>query len=133
MNTKEVMFTIEELYVLCMILEGFIKDKQLLKMVEVNMDNEVGMEAMTKLLVLNRLYKNFDTVLTDHNYDDLDERQFKLHKHDILTVDIVEDIEDKVLLGLLESLIINEALEDVGLEVCGNIISSLDVQDYDWL
>jgi hypothetical protein len=131
MNTKEVMFTIEELYVLCMILEGFIKDKQLLKMVEVNMDNEVGMEAMTKLLVLNRLYKNFDTVLTDHNYDDLDERQFKLHKHDILTVDIVEDIEDKVLLGLLESLIINEALEDVGLEVCGNIISSLDVQDYD--
>ena len=62
----------------------------------------------------------------------MDVHQFNLHKHDILTVDIVEDIEDKVLLGLLDALIINNALEEAGIEVCMNVISSLDVQDYDW-
>lgn len=125
MNTKEVMFTIEELYVMCMVIEGFISDKELLKMIE---DDNV---KMVNLLVLNRLYKKFDSVLTDHNYDDLDRHQFDLHKHDILTVDIVEDIEDRVLLGLLDALIASDALYDAGLEVCSNVISSLDIQDYD--
>lgn len=125
MSTKEVMFTIEELYVMCMVIEEFIGDKELLEMIE---DDNV---RMVNLLVLNRLYKKFDSILTYHNYDDLDRHQFDLHKHDILTVDIVEDIEDKVLLGLLDALIVSDALEDAGLEVCSNVISSLDIQDYD--
>lgn len=132
MNTRDVMFTVEELYVMCMVIEGFIGDEQLLKMIEDNDDDDKAIQdAIINLLILYKLYDKFDSALTDHNYDDLDTHQFNLHKHDILTVDIVEDIEDKVLLGLLDALIINNALEEAGIEVCMNVISLLDIQDYD--
>lgn len=131
MNNKTVMFTVEELYVMCMIIEWFVHDEGLIKTIVDYTDEEVRDNAALNMMVLNRLYNKFDKVLTDHNYDDLDEMQYMIHKHDCFDVDIVENIEDKVLLGVLDGLIANDALEKQGIDVCMNVISSLDVQDYD--
>ena len=132
MKNKTVMFTVEELYVMCMIIEWFIKDNNAItKAFNDNKNDEETNNLAINLLVLNRLYNKFDKVLTDHNYDDLDDMQFMIHKYDCFDVDIVEDIEDRVLLGVLDGLIANDALEPQGINVCMNVISSLDVQDYD--
>ena len=131
MNNKTVMFTVEELYVMCMIIEWFVRDEGLIKNIVDCTDEEVRDNAALNMLVLNRLYNKFDKVLTDHNYDDLDDMRFMIHKHDCFDVDIVEDIEDRVLLGVLDGLIAHDALEKQGIDVCMNVISSLDVQDYD--
>ena len=131
MKNKTVMFTVEELYVMCMIIEWFVRDEGLIKNIVEYTDEEVRDNAALNMMVLNRLYNKFDKVLTDHNYDDLDDMQFMIHKHDCFDVDIVEDIEDRVLLGVLDGLVANDALEPQGINVCMNVISSLDVQDYD--